>query len=162
MYNAALKDFLRQPSAVVRDEIVEACHGTVLDTALDAWKGEIALLQSCLKCWENEDAHILFEYDIPRLGKRIDVVLLLRGIVFCLEFKVGQKDALQADVEQVLDYALGLKNFDSSHILAELCGLYGAKAQMLCVFAFGKCCQCEDVANFQFNKRICSRLTSLT
>lgn len=90
MYNAALKDFLRQPSAVVRDEIVEACHGTVLDTALDAWKGEIALLQSCLKCWENEDAHILFKYDIPHLGKRIDVVLLLRGIVFCLEFKVGR------------------------------------------------------------------------
>lgn len=40
-----------------------------------------------------------------------DVVLLLRGIVFCLEFKVGQKDALQADIEQDLDYALDLKNF---------------------------------------------------
>ena len=116
MYNAALRDFLHQPSGVVRDEIVEAYHGTVLDTALDAWKDEIALLQSCLKCWENEDAHILFEYDIPRLGKRIDVVLLLRGIVFCLEFKVGQKDALQADVEQVLDYALDLKNF---HLYSE-------------------------------------------
>lgn len=116
MYNAALKDFLHQPSAIVRDEIVEAYHGTVLDTARDAWKGEIALLQSCLKCWEKEDAYILFEYDIPRLGKRIDVVLLLRGIVFCLEFKVGQKDALQADVEQVLDYALDLKNF---HLYSE-------------------------------------------
>lgn len=37
--------------------------------------------------------------------------MLLRGIVFCLEFKVGQKDALQSDVEQVMDYALDLKNF---------------------------------------------------
>ncbi len=116
MYNAKLQEFLHQPPGVVRDEIVDAYHGTVPDTALDAWKGEIALLQSCLKCWENEDAHILFEYDIPRLGKRIDVVLLLRGIVFCLEFKVGQKDALQADVEQVLDYALDLKNF---HLYSE-------------------------------------------
>ena len=43
--------------------------------------------------------------------KRVDVVLLLRGIIFCLEFKVGQRDALQADVEQVMDYALDLKNF---------------------------------------------------
>ena len=45
------------------------------------------------------------------MGKRIDVVLLLRGLIFCLEFKVGQKDVLQADVEQVMDYALDLKNF---------------------------------------------------
>ena len=53
----------------------------------------------------------IFEYDIPRLGKRIDAVLLLRGIVFCLEFKVGETHILEADVDQVLDYALDLKNF---------------------------------------------------
>ena len=52
-----------------------------------------------------------FEYDIPRLGKRIDVVLLLRGIIFCIEFKVGESHILPADVDQVLDYALDLKNF---------------------------------------------------
>ena len=68
-------------------------------------------MQEVLQPWKDEPGHIIFEYDIPRLGKRIDVVLLLRGIIFCLEFKVGQKDALQADVEQVLDYALDLKNF---------------------------------------------------
>ena len=54
---------------------------------------------------------VVFEYDIPRLGKRIDAVLLLKGIVFCLEFKVGEKDIHEADVDQVLDYALDLKNF---------------------------------------------------
>ena len=73
-------------------------------------------MQSCLQPWKGEPGHIIFEYDIPRLGKRIDVVLLLRGIIFCLEFKVGQKDALQADLEQVLDYALDLKNF---HLLSQ-------------------------------------------
>ncbi len=73
--------------------------------------GEIDILQQALKPWGNDDAKIIFEYEIPRLGKRIDVVLLLRGIIFCLEFKVGQKDVLQADVEQVMDYALDLKNF---------------------------------------------------
>ena len=73
--------------------------------------GEIELLQQVLVPWKDEKSQIIFEYDIPRLGKRIDVVLLLRGIIFCLEFKVGQKDALQADVEQVMDYALDLKNF---------------------------------------------------
>ena len=77
----------------------------------EAWLGEIQLLQQALSPWKNEEAEIIFEYDIPRLGKRIDVVLLLRGLIFCLEFKVGQKDALQSDVEQVMDYALDLKNF---------------------------------------------------
>ncbi len=86
-------------------------HGEALTTTDEAWMGEISILQQALLPWKNEDAQIIFEYEIPRLGKRIDVVLLLRGIIFCLEFKVGQKDALQADVEQVMDYALDLKNF---------------------------------------------------
>lgn len=59
----------------------------------------------------DSNGQIIFEYDIPRLGKRIDVVLLLNGIIFCLEFKVGEKQVLEADVDQVLDYALDLKNF---------------------------------------------------
>ena len=86
-------------------------HGEALTTTNEAWKGEIELLQDVLRPWADETGEIVFEYDIPRLGKRIDVVLLLRGIIFCLEFKVGQKDALQSDVEQVMDYALDLKNF---------------------------------------------------
>ena len=86
-------------------------HGEALSTTNEAWKGEIELLQDVLLPWADETGEIVFEYDIPRLGKRIDVVLLLRGIIFCLEFKVGQKDALQSDVEQVMDYALDLKNF---------------------------------------------------
>ena len=45
------------------------------------------------------------------MGKRIDVVLLLKGIIFCLEFKVGESRILENDIDQVLDYALDLKNF---------------------------------------------------
>ena len=57
------------------------------------------------------EGHIVFEYTIPRLGKRVDVVLLLKGIVFTIEFKVGAKEFLANDKEQVWDYALDLKNF---------------------------------------------------
>ena len=92
-------------------DLVAAVNGVVQNTAVEAWEGEIRIMQSILKSWENEDAYIVFEYSIPRLGKRIDVVLLLRGIVFCIEFKVGKSEALQEDLEQVLDYALDLKNF---------------------------------------------------
>ncbi len=109
MYHSSLKKFICQEPDSVLGTIVSSFHGAVQTTALDAWKGEIAILQDSLKEWECEDAYVIFEYDIPRLGKRIDVVLLLFGMVFCLEFKVGQKEALQSDVEQVLDYALDLK-----------------------------------------------------
>ena len=54
---------------------------------------------------------IFFEFVVPRLGKRIDVVLLLNGLVFVLEFKTGAKSFFRADIDQVWDYALDLKNF---------------------------------------------------
>lgn len=68
-------------------------------------------MKDVLNNFADKQGQIIFEYDIPRLGKRVDVVLLLEGIVFCLEFKVGETRILEADVDQVLDYALDLKNF---------------------------------------------------
>ena len=86
-------------------------HGVTLTTAKEAWKAEISIMKGVLSALPVKDGQIIFEYDIPRLGKRVDVVLLLNGIVFCLEFKVGESKILEADVDQVLDYALDLKNF---------------------------------------------------
>lgn len=111
LYKADFKSFIEADPLHVLGCIVDAYHGNLQSTSEEAWIGEINLLQDVLMPWKDEEAEIIFEYDIPRLGKRIDIVLLLRGIIFCLEFKVGQKDALQSDVEQVMDYALDLKNF---------------------------------------------------
>ncbi|NLB81319.1 MAG: DUF2075 domain-containing protein [Clostridiaceae bacterium] len=86
-------------------------HGDAFTTTREAWKAEISIMQKVLAIWKDDNGQIIFEYDIPRLGKRIDVVLLFRGIVFCLEFKVGESKILETDVDQVLDYALDLKNF---------------------------------------------------
>ena len=68
-------------------------------------------MKDVLSTFSPKDGEIIFEYNIPRLGKRIDVVLLFEGIVFCLEFKVGESRVLENDIDQVLDYALDLKNF---------------------------------------------------
>jgi len=111
LYISSFKEFLAENPLAVLGALHNNYHGEALTTTDEAWKGEIDILQDVLQPWKEEAAQIIFEYEIPRLGKRIDVVLLLRGIIFCLEFKVGQKDALQADVEQVMDYALDLKNF---------------------------------------------------
>lgn len=74
-------------------------------------------MQKNLFSWKEETGYVIFENDIPILGKRIDVVLILRGIIFCIEFKVGEKIILQSHIEQVLDYALDLKNF---HLLTQV------------------------------------------
>ena len=111
LYNASFRKFLSSDKMEILGSLHDNYNGEALTTTNEAWKGEIELLQNVLAPWADEAGEIIFEYVIPRLGKRIDVVLLLRGIIFCLEFKVGQKDALQSDVEQVMDYALDLKNF---------------------------------------------------
>ena len=76
----------------------------------DAWLEEITVMKNVL-CELGVDGQIIFEYTIPRLGKRIDVTLLVNGIVFCLEFKAGEDCFNANDKEQVWDYALDLKNF---------------------------------------------------
>lgn len=111
LYSASFYEFINTSSLEVLGVMTSNSHGVDLTTTREAWQMEIDVLQKVLQPWGNEDAEILFEYNIPRLGKRIDVVLLLRGIIFCLEFKVNKSDAIQKDVEQVMDYALDLKNF---------------------------------------------------
>ena len=80
------------------------------DLQKNTWIYEITLLQSILTDFDKQ-SKILFEYTIPRIGKRIDNVLLIDNIVFLLEFKVGEKSFNSYEIDQVLDYALGLKNF---------------------------------------------------
>ena len=78
---------------------------------LNAWRQEISILRETLGSYEGT---IYFEYDIPRMGRRIDVVLLIGPVIFVLEFKVGGKEFAANAIDQVWDYALDLKNFHKS------------------------------------------------
>ena len=110
-YNSSFFDFLSETERSILGTLIDNYHGEAKTATIEAWKGEIVVMQGVLSQFSDKDGHIVFEYDIPRLGKRIDVVLLYKGIVFCLEFKVGESHIYEADVDQVLDYALDLKNF---------------------------------------------------
>ena len=111
LYNSSFKIFLNTDDNSIFGLLCDNYHGEALTTTREAWKSEITIMKSVLSDYADKNGEIIFEYDIPRLGKRVDVVLLLEGIVFCLEFKVGETKILEADVDQVLDYALDLKNF---------------------------------------------------
>lgn len=111
LYDSSIAEFINRDGEAIFGLLCDNYHGDALTTTREAWRAEIAILQDAVKPWGSGDGRIIFEYDIPRLGKRIDAVLLLDGIIFCLEFKVGESKILEADVDQVLDYALDLKNF---------------------------------------------------
>lgn len=111
LYDNEIDKFLIEDPDKVFGIVASGAHGPTLTTARDAWLEEISFLQNILIPYKDSKGKIIFEYDIPRLGKRIDVVLLLKGIIFCLEFKVGESKLLESDLDQVLDYALDLKNF---------------------------------------------------
>jgi len=80
----------------------------------NAWLEEIRLLREVLTAFAS--AEVLLEFVVPRLGKRIDAVLLVQGAVIVLEFKTGATAFTRGDMEQAWDYALDLKNFhETSH-----------------------------------------------
>ena len=111
LYNSSFEKFITTDENSIFGALCDNYHGDALTTTREAWKSEISIIKGVLSNYADKNGQVIFEYDIPRLGKRIDVVLLLKGIVFCVEFKVGESKILEADIDQVLDYALDLKNF---------------------------------------------------
>ena len=82
-----------------------------------AWQVQIAHLQAMAAALP--DAHLFLEFSIPRMGRRADVVIIIGGLVFVIEYKVGERDFPRHAIEQVHGYALDLKNFHvTSHDLA--------------------------------------------
>ena len=84
---------------------------------IEAWAAEIQLLRGALSAI---DGWIYLEFDIPRLGSRIDAVVVTSNVVIPIEFKVGETEFRRADYEQAWDYALDLRNFHAGSESAEL------------------------------------------
>ena len=115
-YSDAIATFCTSTEAQIVDPL---CAGSaesgfpVTPEQADSWRSQIKILQSSL---QGKQGKIYFEYSIPRMGRRIDVVLIIEHVIFVLEFKVGAQDFSAYAVDQVLDYALDLSNFhETSH-----------------------------------------------
>jgi hypothetical protein len=112
-YSDTISDFQLRSSEEILGKLAQANDFTLEQTQRDAWLEEIRILKSVL---HPHQGSIYFEYSIPRMGKRIDVVLIIGSVVFVLEFKVGEKEFHSYAIDQVWDYALDLKNFhETSH-----------------------------------------------
>ncbi|MEZ5013938.1 MAG: DUF2075 domain-containing protein [Chitinophagales bacterium] len=112
MNNYQFKDnipsFISRSMQEIIGEIQTGNRYTTVGGQKFAWESQISILQNCLK---GLSGSIIFEFSIPRMGKRIDVVLLIDGVIYVLEFKNGKNMFLQEYADQVWDYALDLKNF---------------------------------------------------
>ena len=112
-YDSPVRDFIdgddsEQLVAIV-DGYKEDNNSGASGNQIFAWKEEIAILKDQLR--DLTEGSVLFEYNIPCMGMRIDAVLLYKGIVFVLEFKCGSRDYTSDACNQVMDYALYLKDF---------------------------------------------------
>ncbi|NTU99331.1 DUF2075 domain-containing protein [Candidatus Falkowbacteria bacterium] len=84
-----------------------------LPTQKASWLKEVTILQNALR---GHNGWLHLEFNIPRMGRRIDAVLLLNDIVVTTEFKIDATQYLSADIDQSYDYALDLKYFhEASH-----------------------------------------------
>lgn len=115
-YCATVSDFLKDEENEILGKLTRAYHHPLKHQQRNAWLFQIKILKKQLS--EHLQGHLFFEFPIPRMGKRADILLLYKGIIFVIEFKVGSKSFNRYAIDQVHDYALDLKNFHlGSHTL---------------------------------------------
>ncbi len=112
-YGASISEFVESNAEKIVGQLTLNSSFDIDRTQAAAWLAQIEFLQSQL----NElSGSIFFEFNIPRMGRRIDVVLVIGPVVFAIEFKVGEKAFDRSAIDQVWDYGLDLKNFhEASH-----------------------------------------------
>jgi hypothetical protein len=114
-FSSTIKQFLSTPDESILGRLVETSAFPVELAQRDAWQATIQSLKNILPVYIGRGS-IYLEFAIPRLGKRIDALLVIDGSVLVVEFKVGYTEFAAGDINQVCDYALDLKNFhETSH-----------------------------------------------
>jgi len=114
-YDDRIEDFLSRTDDEVIGRLTLGGDFAVETSQRDAWLQQVSILRRVLREYRGA-GKVYFEYVVPRVGRRIDVVLALRNVLFVIEFKVGEQEFTASAMDQVCDYALDLKNFhETSH-----------------------------------------------
>ncbi len=116
-YNDTISDFLDRSSDEIVGKMVQASAHDINNETTDSWVSEIEVLKDVLSPYRGHGS-VFFEYNIPRMGRRADVIVIIDGIVFVLEFKTTTQDRKfsHGGLMQVWDYAIDLKNFQEGSL----------------------------------------------
>lgn len=113
-YSNTISDFLQEDETRILGQLSLHHNHALEDLQKNAWVKQITILKDTLQSIDN--GQIYFEFSIPRMGKRVDNVLIINDLIFVLEFKVGDNQYQKHSIEQVVDYCLDLQNFhEGSH-----------------------------------------------
>lgn len=113
-YSSDIATFLGSSHETILGILARNNHFELSQEQRTAWLEQILIFQKQLHGF---CGHICFEYSIPRMGKRADIVLLIQGLVFVIECKIGSSSYDSSAIDQVTDYALDLKNFHAASTL---------------------------------------------
>lgn len=114
-YSSSVSSFLSTSPDAVLGEVARNSGFAIELGQRDAWVKQIKVLREQLMPWDSQ-GHLFFEFVVPRMGRRIDVLAIIKNTVFVIEFKVGESTFTRSALDQVWDYALDLKNFhEPSH-----------------------------------------------
>lgn len=108
-YSDSIADFKTKPESQILGALIVANTFDTTPTQKEAWISQIRILKEVLETYQ--EGYLFFEFYIPRMGSRIDVLLILDNVIFVIEFKVGEREFPSHAIEQAWDYALDLKNF---------------------------------------------------
>lgn len=112
-FKDSIQTFIRKSTEEIIGQITISNQFDSTFNQNKSWEIQIPILKEALRKF---DGTIFFEFSIPRMGKRVDALVVTNNIVFVIEFKVGEQEYLRYYIEQVWDYALDLKNFhEPSH-----------------------------------------------
>lgn len=107
-YRNTINDYLQRSTCEIIGSITRSNEFDATFFQNKSWEQQIPILKKALQGYEGE---IFFEISIPRMGRRVDTLVVIKNVVFVIEFKVGESHFLNHYIEQVWDYALDLKNF---------------------------------------------------
>jgi len=108
-YSNTIEQFLKDDESYILGELTRKHSHNLENLQRNAWIGQIQILKDCFS--RGYEGSIFFEFAIPRMGKRVDNIVIIGDLIFVIEFKVGDEGYEKHAVEQVLDYSLDLKNF---------------------------------------------------
>lgn len=110
LYSDTIDSFLQKDTDTIVGEITLSATQDINKETSTSWQQEVEVLKDVLSPYAQKGS-VYFEYNIPRMGRRADVIVLIDGIVFVLEFKTSEQKFTREALIQVWDYAIDLKNF---------------------------------------------------
>lgn len=114
-YSDTISNFLNRSNEEIIGKLTLASQHDINDDTSNSWLEEVEILKNVLTPY-NERGSLYFEYNIPRMGRRADVIVVIDEIVFILEFKTAGSKFTHDAITQVWDYALDLKNFQEGSL----------------------------------------------